>query len=515
MEPTEPTELTNHDKDSTPCPTKYMDAANVLTQPTKTTGCTNISKGGVHSSPKSSPPKTLLPIAGRKDIVSKTTEKAGNDKASKTSGRKGNDLVSKMTEKIKRKGDSDARHPRQTNSRAQVVLPPLSIADTTSGATGTTISPAAAGAAAGGASLPFSPVPRRLHPGFSRRGSPDNADAASAQPGSDKSARMTGGQAGTSAAPSLSPSPSNEADSGRSTGKAGSPAAGQPAAYSITDTVQNIPESPKSSSAAQANESKNDHPPRPASNEEQELQQQSQEQQQQVPRQGILVVQGQREYYGNAFLGEHASSHGQSGVISNSYLDFSHHSHHSMHSLHDGQGGLGGLGGTGITHFSSHGINLHQPMTPNTHSYLHSHQHSFQSHHHHHHHHNMIMIRRSTSYDALSHVKISAVPSMQRFPHARPFTQLGDSLEGLPKHAWMFPYIVACCPPALLTHLLNLPPLLAFLDAVPSRNVTPRSVIQQQLQQQQQQQLQMKQQRYIQLLQLGFSTPQSEHSPPS
>lgn len=67
-------------------------------------------------------------------------------------------------------------------------------------------------------------------------------------------------------------------------------------------------------------------------------------------------------------------------------------------------------------------------------------------------------ITRAQSLEGLASI-VTKAPCLQKMPPSRAFSELGDAYEAIPIHSWMFPYILACCPPAMLSQLLLLPTL--------------------------------------------------------
>jgi len=64
--------------------------------------------------------------------------------------------------------------------------------------------------------------------------------------------------------------------------------------------------------------------------------------------------------------------------------------------------------------------------------------------------------RRSLSLQGLSS-RAALVPCMIPMPAGRPYHDLSDALESIPKHSWILPYVIACTPPEILGQLLDLP----------------------------------------------------------
>ena len=63
--------------------------------------------------------------------------------------------------------------------------------------------------------------------------------------------------------------------------------------------------------------------------------------------------------------------------------------------------------------------------------------------------------RRSLSLQGLSS-RAALVPCMIPMPVGRPYHDLSDALEAIPRHSWILPYVIACTPPEILGQLLDL-----------------------------------------------------------
>lgn len=70
---------------------------------------------------------------------------------------------------------------------------------------------------------------------------------------------------------------------------------------------------------------------------------------------------------------------------------------------------------------------------------------------------------RSQSLEGLTTV-LNNNPCMIKMPPSRSYSELGDTFETIPPFSWIFPYIVACCPPLILSQLLSLPSLFDNFD---------------------------------------------------
>lgn len=68
---------------------------------------------------------------------------------------------------------------------------------------------------------------------------------------------------------------------------------------------------------------------------------------------------------------------------------------------------------------------------------------------------------RGQSLEGLASAVSTTNPAMIKLPKARSYTELSDSFESLPKNSWIFPFIIACCPPLLLQQFNYLPKLIA------------------------------------------------------
>lgn len=67
--------------------------------------------------------------------------------------------------------------------------------------------------------------------------------------------------------------------------------------------------------------------------------------------------------------------------------------------------------------------------------------------------------RRSLSLQGLSS-RAALAPCMISMPVGRPYHDLSDALESIPRHSWILPYVIACTPPEILGQLMELPYLI-------------------------------------------------------
>jgi calcium/calmodulin-dependent protein kinase I len=71
----------------------------------------------------------------------------------------------------------------------------------------------------------------------------------------------------------------------------------------------------------------------------------------------------------------------------------------------------------------------------------------------------ILRMPRAQSLEGLSSI-LSDAPVLIKLPRARALNELGDTFESIPKHSWMFPFILACAPNLVLEQLINLPKLI-------------------------------------------------------